>query len=79
MTALEVVAFDIETTGFDVTDEVTVVGFAVPLGCRVFVRGDAETDGETDVLVVAFNGEAEAYCAKSEFTVKSLTPTGYDQ
>jgi len=75
VTALEVVAFDIETTGFDVTDEVTVVGFAVPLGCRVFVRGDAETD----VLVVAFNGEAEAYCAKSEFTVKSLTPTGHDQ
>lgn len=46
MTALDVVAFDIETTGFDVTDEVTVVGFAVPLGCRVFVRGDGDTDGE---------------------------------
>ena len=46
MTALEVVAVDIETTGFDVTDEVTVVGFAVPLGCRVFVRGDGDTDGD---------------------------------
>lgn len=46
MTALDVVAFDIETTGFDMTDEVTVVGFAVPLGCRVFVRGDEDTDGE---------------------------------
>jgi uncharacterized protein YprB with RNaseH-like and TPR domain len=45
VTVLEVVAFDIETTGFDVTDEVTVVGFAVPLGCRVFVQGDEETDG----------------------------------
>ncbi|WP_241659148.1 ribonuclease H-like domain-containing protein [Halorubrum salsamenti] len=39
-------AFDIETTGFDVTDEVTVVGFALPLGCRVFVRGDEGMDAE---------------------------------
>jgi len=35
---LEQVAFDIETTGFDVDDEVTVVGFAVPMGVRVFVQ-----------------------------------------
>jgi len=34
---LDQVAFDIETTGFDVDDEVTVVGFALPLGVRVFV------------------------------------------
>ena len=46
MTVLEVVAFDIETTGFDVGDEVTVVGFAVPLGCRVFVQATAGTDRE---------------------------------
>ena len=39
MSRLEFVAFDIETTGFDVTDEVTVAGFALPLGCRVFVQG----------------------------------------
>jgi len=38
MSELEFVAFDIETTGFDVGDEVTVVGFALPLGCRVFVQ-----------------------------------------
>lgn len=44
MTVLEVVAVDIETTGFDATDEVTVVGFAVPLGCRVFVRAPEGTD-----------------------------------
>ncbi|WP_348609730.1 hypothetical protein [Halobaculum rarum] len=37
---LEQVAFDIETTGFDVDDEVTVVGFAVPMGVRVFVQTD---------------------------------------
>ena len=35
---LEQVAFDIETTGFDVDDEVTVVGFAMPMGVRVFVQ-----------------------------------------
>jgi hypothetical protein len=35
---LELVAFDIETTGFGVDDEVTVVGFAVPMGVRVFIR-----------------------------------------
>jgi len=34
--ALELVAFDIETTGFEVSDEVTVVGFAVPMGVRAF-------------------------------------------
>lgn len=43
MTGLEFVAFDLETTGFDVDDEITVAGFALPLGCRVFVQtGDHE-------------------------------------
>ncbi|MFC6875482.1 hypothetical protein [Halobellus marinus] len=46
---LEQVAFDIETTGFEVDDEVTIVGFAVPLGVRVFAQtGDA--DGGADGL-----------------------------
>ena len=35
---LEQVAFDIETTGFDVDDEVTTVGFALPMGVCVFVQ-----------------------------------------
>jgi uncharacterized protein YprB with RNaseH-like and TPR domain len=35
---LEQVAFDIETTGFGVDDEVTVAGFAVPMGVQVFVQ-----------------------------------------
>ncbi len=38
MADLEFVAFDIETTGFNVDDEITVAGFALPLGCRVFVQ-----------------------------------------
>jgi hypothetical protein len=35
---LEQVAFDIETTGFGVDDEVTVAGFAVPMGVQVFLQ-----------------------------------------
>lgn len=48
MTALDLVAFDIETTGFSVEDEVTVVGFAVPLGVRVFCRTDGEPASELE-------------------------------
>ena len=45
MSELEFVAFDLETTGFDVDDEITVAGFALPLGCRVFVQtGDHDVD-----------------------------------
>ena len=51
---LRQVAFDIETTGFNADDIVTVVGFAVPLGVRVFVNtGSAAPDiGEVDGDVV---------------------------
>jgi len=44
--ALELVAFDIETTGFEVSDEVTVVGFAVPMG---FGRSCRQTGAAPDV------------------------------
>lgn len=37
-TRLTHVAFDIETTGFETSARVTVVGFALPLGCRVFLN-----------------------------------------
>ncbi|MDS0474576.1 hypothetical protein [Natrinema sp. 1APR25-10V2] len=47
MTALEFVAFDLETTGFDVDDEITVAGFALPLGCRVFVQTGTHDVDET--------------------------------
>ena len=33
---LDLVAIDIETTGFGVHDVVTVLGFELPLGARVF-------------------------------------------
>ena len=50
---LEQVAFDIETTGFDVDDEVTVVGFALPLGVRVFVQTGGQTADDIEARVKA--------------------------
>lgn len=38
MTSLETVAFDIETTGFEIDDQLTVVGFDLDLGSRVFLN-----------------------------------------
>lgn len=46
---LEQVAFDIETTGFEVDDVVTVVGFAVPLGRRVFVHAGSAAVGAGEI------------------------------
>lgn len=43
------VAVDIETTGLDATDEVTVVGFELELGCRVFYQTSGR---DTDVTAV---------------------------
>lgn len=40
---LEQVAFDIETTGFDADDEVTVVGFAESMVVRVLVQTDGRS------------------------------------
>lgn len=62
---LEQVAFDIETTGFDVNDAVTTVGFAVPLGVRVFVQTD-------NVDVVAGEIEAAAREQTGEHVVVSV-------
>lgn len=38
MSDLTLVAVDIETTGVNATDTVTAIGFALPVGCRVFVQ-----------------------------------------
>ena len=40
MTELDTVAFDIETTGFDVDDQLTVVGFDTDIGSRIFLNID---------------------------------------
>lgn len=47
--ALTPVALDIETTGFAVDDRVTVLGLALPLGCRVFLATDGRAVGTDDL------------------------------
>jgi uncharacterized protein YprB with RNaseH-like and TPR domain len=79
---LEFVAFDIETTGFDVTDGVTAVGFALPLGCRVFVQtgGRESTDLEATVrdrsdqhvVISTYESEQELLVAISTFVADRL-------
>ncbi len=78
---LEQVAFDIESTGFDVDDEVTAVGFAVPMGVRVLVQtGGRDVSGiesavesavsETLVRVSTHGSEQELLVAVSEFVAE---------
>jgi len=43
------VAFDIETTGLDAADEVTVVGFELELGCRVFYQTGGKASESDDI------------------------------
>jgi len=80
---LEQVAFDIETTGFDAVDVVTTVGFAVPMGVRVFLQ-TAERDAsglesaveseasETLVNVSIHASERELLVAVSEFVAERV-------
>lgn len=51
MTTFELVAFDIETTGFEVDDTITVVGFDFEMGSRVFLNtaGTEVNDLQTQV------------------------------
>lgn len=51
MTSLELVAFDLETTGFAVSDSVTVVGFALPMGVRVFCQTDGRPTSGLEATV----------------------------
>jgi len=79
---LEQVAFDIETTGFDVEDEVTVVGFGLSMGVRVFVQTDGrpaggvtgEVEAATDAVVnvSTHTSEQELLIAVSGFVADRL-------
>jgi len=75
MTILDFVAVDIETTGFDVSDTVTVVGFALPLGCRVFVhRTDVTTSESSDAqsLSSAVGERVDHHVQVSEYSTESV-------
>jgi uncharacterized protein YprB with RNaseH-like and TPR domain len=82
MTELVHVPFDIETTGLGADDDVTVVGFGLNLGCRVFYQtGGRLDDGceaavrdRTDehVKLSAHRSEAVLLEAVSEFVASRL-------
>ena len=80
---LDQVAFDIETTGFDVDDEVTTVGFALPMGVRVFAQiGGRRSDdieasvkdrlSKTLVNVSTHTDEAALLAAVTEFVAERI-------
>ena len=48
---LDIVAFDIETTGFTAADEVTVAGFALEMGARVFYQTGEQQPGNVERAV----------------------------
>jgi uncharacterized protein YprB with RNaseH-like and TPR domain len=57
---LEHVAFDIETTGLDAADEVTVVGFELELGCRVCYQTGGR-DADSDAVETAVQERTTAH------------------
>ncbi|WP_435186926.1 hypothetical protein [Halobellus sp. EA9] len=79
---LDIVAFDIETTGFTVEDEVTVAGFALDMGARVFYQTggrpaksieQAVRDAAThNVQVSAHESEAQLLDAMAAFVAGRL-------
>lgn len=82
------VALDIETTGFEIDDIVTVTGFALPLGCRVFLTADDQANVqdlqpemstlfETRVNLSVHYTEREMLEAVIEFSTESLEPREY--
>lgn len=74
---LRQVAFDIETTGFDADDVVTTVGFAVPLGVRLFVNtggraasGIEDVGGDVLVKASTYSSEQGLLAAVAEFVAE---------
>jgi uncharacterized protein YprB with RNaseH-like and TPR domain len=83
------IAFDIETTGFETDALVTVVGFSLPIGCRVLLNtGGRSVDEaamehrleetfETTLKLSSHQSEAELLEAVTSFAAESLTPREY--
>lgn len=88
-TRLTPIAFDIETTGFETDATVTVVGFSLPLGCRIlFATGDRavrestieerlEDTFDVTIQVSAHRTEADLLEAVTAFAADSITPKEY--
>jgi len=89
MGALTPISMDIETTGFEVDDTVTVVGFSLPLGCRIFLNtGGKDVDPkplhsaqsrlfETTIKLSVHPTEKEILSAVTKFSNESLSPRDY--
>ncbi|MFB6253072.1 MAG: ribonuclease H-like domain-containing protein [Halobacteriaceae archaeon] len=83
------IAFDIETTGFAISDQVTVIGFALPLGCRVFIQTDGrqidqpslqETCEDTfdmEMSVTAHQTETDLLKEFSQYVTEAIIPRNY--
>lgn len=83
MTDLNTVAFDIETTGFTTTDQLTVVGFDAEISSRVFLNVDGDTppadleaqlndEVQPPVTLSVHTDEAVLLDAVSEFVASTL-------
>ena len=82
MTTLELVAFDIETTGFGVDDQVTIAGFALPLGvwiaCQTGGREPQDIEAalrkriDTHVQVSTHDSERALFHAVDRFAERRL-------
>ena len=86
MTELGTVAFDIETTGFAVNDQLTVVGFDAGISSRIFLNTggrscsanfEAQINEELNHLVSMSVVETERalLCEMSSLNQHSLTET----
>ena len=84
MTQLQTVAFDIETTGFQTTDRVTVIGFDADISSRVFLNvGDRvkpsslnerlDEEMNPDVVLSTHESETALLRAMTDFVEASLT------
>lgn len=88
-TRLTHVAFDIETSGFETNACVTVIGFSLPLGCRVALntanRSVAATDletrlsdtFETEIKLSAHSSEAALLETVATFLKETIAPRDY--
>jgi uncharacterized protein YprB with RNaseH-like and TPR domain len=84
MTELSTVAFDIETTGFETRDQLTVVGFDSAVASRVFLNTDGTTPSstltdqlneklQTAVQLTSHDSERELLTELTTFVTSTLT------
>jgi uncharacterized protein YprB with RNaseH-like and TPR domain len=84
MSDLTTVAFDIETTGFEPSDQLTVIGFDSPVASRVFLNTAGKTppdnleerlnsDLTTPIRLSVHDSEPELLTGMAEFVTSTLT------